>query len=75
MKEGKLKGKDFFNAKHDPSITFHPMKVVQTSLNTFDFLGNFTIRGVTKPEKLTFYAYREKGSGSGEIRGTMAFDR
>jgi len=75
MKDGKLKGKDFFNAEHDPFITFHSTKVVQTSPNTFDFLGDFTIRGVTKPEKLTFTLSGERGSGSGEIKGTMAFDR
>src|SRR5246500_1473491 len=75
MKDGKLKGKDFFNAEHDRFISFHSTKVVQTSPNTFDFLGDFTIRGVTKPEKLTFTLSGERGSGSGEIKGTMAFDR
>src|ERR1700756_2291506 len=75
MKDGKLKGKDFFNAEHDRFISFHSTKVVQTSPNTFDFLGDFTIRGVTKPEKLTFTLSGERGSGSGEIKGKMAFDR
>ena len=36
--------------------------------------GNFTIRGVTKPDTLVFTAERE-GKASGEIKGTMAFDR
>jgi polyisoprenoid-binding protein YceI len=36
--------------------------------------GDFTIRGVTKPEKLTL-AVSGKGTGSGVITGTMAFDR
>ncbi len=27
MKDGKLKGKDFFDAEHDPLITFHSTKV------------------------------------------------
>jgi polyisoprenoid-binding protein YceI len=74
MKNGKLKGKDFFNAGHDPLITFHSTKIVQTGPDTFDFFGDFTIRGVTKPEKLTF-TLSGKGTGSGEIKGTMAFDR
>ena len=74
MKDGKLKGKDFFDAEHDPLITFHSTKIVQTGANTLDYIGDFTIRGVTKPEKLTF-TLSGKGTGSGEIKGTMAFDR
>lgn len=30
MKDGKLRSKDFFNAKDDPYITFHSTKIVQT---------------------------------------------
>jgi polyisoprenoid-binding protein YceI len=30
MKDGKLKSKDFFDAEHDPLITFHSTKLVQT---------------------------------------------
>jgi polyisoprenoid-binding protein YceI len=74
MKDGKLKGKDFFDVEHDPLITFHSTKVVQTGPDTLDYVGDFTIRGVTKPEKLTF-TLTGKGTGSGEIKGTMAFDR
>ena len=36
--------------------------------------GNFTIRGVTKAEKLTL-TVSGVGTGSGEIKGMMAFDR
>src|ERR1700685_3896659 len=74
MKDGKLKSKDFFDAEHDPLITFHSTKVTQTGPNTVEFDGDFTIRGVTKPEKLTF-TITGKGTGAGEITGTMAFDR
>jgi polyisoprenoid-binding protein YceI len=74
MKDGKLKSKDFFDAEHNPLITFHSTKIVQTGPNTIDYVGDFTIRGVTKPEKLTFTLFG-KGTGSGEIKGTMAFDR
>jgi polyisoprenoid-binding protein YceI len=74
MKDGKLKGKDFFDAQHNPVITFHSTKVVQTGPDTLDYVGDFTIRGVTKTEKLTF-TLSGKGTGSGEIKGTMAFDR
>lgn len=74
MKDGKLKSKDFFDVKKDPLITFKSTKIVQTGPTTFDVDGNFTIRGVTKPEKLTLTLNRE-GEGSGEVKGTMAFDR
>jgi polyisoprenoid-binding protein YceI len=74
MKDGKLKGKDFFDAKEDPFITFVSTKTVQTGPNTFEVDGNFTIRGVTKPETLTL-TVSGAGTGSGEIKGTMAFDR
>jgi polyisoprenoid-binding protein YceI len=74
MKNGKLKGKDFFDVDHSPLITFHSTKIVQTGPNTFEVDGDFTIRGVTKPEKLTL-TVSGVGTGSGEIKGIMAFDR
>ncbi len=74
MKDDKLKSKDFFNASQDPYITFHSTKVVQTGPNTFDVQGTFTIRGVAKPETLNL-TLTGKGTGNGEIKGTMAFDR
>jgi polyisoprenoid-binding protein YceI len=74
FKDGKLKGKDFFDVKQNPLITFHSTKVTQTGSDTFEFDGNFTIRGVTKPEKLIF-TVAGKGTGSGSITGAMAFDR
>ncbi len=74
MKDGKLKSKDFFDAKNDPLITFKSTKIEQTGPDTFDLVGDFTIRGVTKPEKLTF-TVTGKGTGAGSITGTMAFDR
>ena len=74
MKDGKLKGKDFFDAEHDPLITYKSTKIVQTGPNTFDVPGTFTIRGVSKPETLTL-TVSGVGTGSGTIKGTMAFDR
>jgi polyisoprenoid-binding protein YceI len=74
LKNNKLKSKDFFNVKDSPIIAFKSTKVVQTGPNTFDLEGDFTIRGVTKTEKLTL-TDNGKGSTSGSIDGTMAFDR
>ena len=74
IKDGKLKSKDFFNVDQDPYITFHSTKVVQTSPDTFDVIGMFTIRGVSKPETLKLNV-EGKGTGNGTIKGTMAFDR
>ena len=74
FKDSKLKSDDFFAVDQNPLITFKSTKIVQTGRNTFEVDGDFTIRGVTKPEKLTL-AVSGKGTGSGEISGTMAFDR
>jgi polyisoprenoid-binding protein YceI len=74
MKDNKLKSKDFFNVKESPLITFKSTKIVQTGPYTFDIEGNFTIRGVTKTEKLTLTS-DSKGTPTGNLDGTMAFDR
>ena len=74
LKDGTLKSKDFFNVDEDPLITFHSTAMVQTGPETFDVPGTFTIRGVSKPETLHL-TVSGKGTGSGEITGTMAFDR
>ena len=74
IKNRKLKGKDFFNAKRDPPITFRSKKVIQTGPDSFEVSGDFTLRGVTKDEMLTL-TITGKGTGSGRIIGTMAFNR
>jgi len=74
VKDGKLKSKDFFNVEEDPTITYKSTKLSQTGPDTFEFDGDFTIRGVTKTEKLIFKVSRD-GKGSGTISGAMAFDR
>jgi polyisoprenoid-binding protein YceI len=74
IKDNKLKGKDFFNVKESPTITFKSTKIVQTGPSTFDIEGNFTIRGVTKTEKLTLTS-DSKGTPTGSLDGIMAFDR
>jgi polyisoprenoid-binding protein YceI len=74
MKNGKLKGKDFFDVEQNPVITFKSTKVVRTGHDTYEVDGDFTIRGVSNPEKLTL-TVSGKGTGSGEIKGTMVFNR
>jgi polyisoprenoid-binding protein YceI len=74
MKDSKLKSPDFFDAANNPLITFKSTKLVQTGPNTFEVDGNFTIRGVTRQEKLTL-AVSGVGTGSGQIKGTLYFDR
>jgi polyisoprenoid-binding protein YceI len=74
MKDDKLKGKDFFDVRQNPLITFKSTKIEQTGPTTFEVPGTFTIRGVSKPETLKL-TVSGKGTGSGAIKGTMAFDR
>ncbi len=74
LKNSKLKGSDFFDVERNPLITFKSTKLVQTGPNTFEVDGDFTIRGVTRSEKLTL-TVTGKGTGSGTIKGTLYFDR
>jgi polyisoprenoid-binding protein YceI len=74
MKDDTLRGKDFFDVKHHPLIKFHSTKIVRTGPNTFDVPGTFTIRGVSRPQTLNL-TVSDDGTSSGEIKGTMAFDR
>ena len=74
LKNSKLKGPDFFDVVRNPLITFQSTKLVQTGPNAFEVDGDFTIRGVTRSEKLTL-TVSGKGTGSGVITGTLYFDR
>src|SRR5580693_6877694 len=74
MKNNKLKSKDFFDVEQSPVITFKSTKIVKTGHETYEVDGDFTIRGVSNPEKLTL-TVSGKGTGSGEIKGKMVFNR
>jgi polyisoprenoid-binding protein YceI len=74
MKNGKLNGKDFFDVEQNPMMTFKSTKFVQTGHNTSEVDGDFMIRGVSNPEKLTL-SVSGKGPGTSEIKGTMVFNR
>ena len=73
-KNGKIKGKDFFDVEKNPLITFKSTKAEQVGPDTVAFDGDFTIRGVTKKERVTFKVMRDSAN-SGTINGIMAFDR
>jgi polyisoprenoid-binding protein YceI len=73
-KDDRLKGEDCFDVKKYPFITFRSAKIIPTGSHMFDVPGTFTVRGVSKTEALTFTADRE-GPGTGEIQGTLWFDR
>jgi polyisoprenoid-binding protein YceI len=74
LKNGKLKSKNFFDVEQNPYITFKSNKVVPTGGHTYEVDGDFTIRGISNPEKLTL-TVSGKGTGSGEIHGAMVFNR
>jgi polyisoprenoid-binding protein YceI len=73
MKDGKLKGSNFFDANDNPYITFKSTKIVAAAANAAEIHGDFTIRSVKKPEKLA-PALKSADTGTGTIAGTMAFD-
>ena len=74
MKNGKLKSKDFFDVDSNPSIVFQSTKFTQTGPDTIEVDGNFTMRGVSNPEKLTLVVSRKEGHLA-EIEGKMIFNR
>jgi polyisoprenoid-binding protein YceI len=74
LKNGKLKSKDFFDVEQNQLITFKSTKIVLSSHNTYEVDGDFTIRGISNPEKLML-TVSGKGTGSGEIKGKMVFNR
>ena len=50
------------------------MSKIDSNPTTFDTPGTFTLRGVSKSETLSL-TVSGKGTDTGDIRGTMAFDR
>src|SRR6201981_2654761 len=74
MKNGKWRSQDFFDVENNPVITFKSTKIVKTGHETYEVDGDFTIRGVSNPEKLIL-TVSGKGTGSGEINRKMVFNR
>jgi polyisoprenoid-binding protein YceI len=74
MKNGKLKGKDFFDVANNPTITFKSNKIVKTAPSTYEVDGDFNIRGVSNPEKLKL-TVSANDAREGAISGAMNFNR
>ena len=74
LKDGKLKGGDFFAVKENPEIVFRSKTIVNTALDSYRVDGDFTIRGLTNEESLTLN-YSPDKVDEGRIRGQMVFDR
>ncbi|MFO0961503.1 MAG: YceI family protein [Phycisphaerales bacterium] len=60
-----LRSPDFFAAKDFPTLTFKSTGAKKTGENTFDLMGDLTIRGVTKPvtAKLEYVGMANMGMG------------
>jgi polyisoprenoid-binding protein YceI len=68
MKSGAL-----LNVAQNPVISFKSNKVVQTGKTTYDLVGTFTMRGVSKPATLNL-VIADQGGGSGYVQGIVPFD-
>jgi len=73
-KDDQLKSADFLNVQQDPVISFKSDKVVQTGKSTYDLVGTFKMRGVSKPATLNM-TIADQGGGSGYVQGIVPFDR
>ena len=71
--EDEMKSTDLLNVAQDPIISFKSNKVVQTGKTTYDLVGTFTMRGVSKPATLKL-VIADQGGGSGYIQGIVPFD-
>ena len=66
--DDELKSKDLLNIAQDTVISFKSNKVVQTGKNTYDLVGTFTMRSVSKPATLKL-VIADQGGGSGYVQG------
>jgi polyisoprenoid-binding protein YceI len=71
--DDELKSRDLLNVAQDPVISFKSNKVVQTGKTTYDLVGTFTMRGVSKPVTLNLVV-ADQGGGSGSVQGVVPFD-
>ena len=71
--DAELKSDRLLNVAQDPVISFKSDKVVQTGKTTYDLVGTFTMRGVSKPATLSLMV-ADQGGGSGYVQGIVPFD-
>jgi polyisoprenoid-binding protein YceI len=71
--DDELKSKDLLNVVQDPVISFKSNNVVQTGKTTYDLVGTFTMRGVSKSATLKL-VIADQGGGSGYVQGIVPFD-
>lgn len=53
QRDGHLKSPDFFDPEKFPEMKFESTKIEKKSDNEFDMHGNLTIKGISKPVKLS----------------------
>jgi polyisoprenoid-binding protein YceI len=71
--EDEMKSTDLLNVAQAPVISFKSNKVVQTGKTTYDLVGTFTMRRVSKPATLNL-VIADQGGGSGYVQGVVPFD-
>ncbi len=52
QRDGHLKSADFFDAEQFPELTFTSKRVEKVSSDTFNVIGDFTVKGISKEAKL-----------------------
>ncbi|MBD2753980.1 YceI family protein [Spirosoma validum] len=52
QRDGHLKSGDFFDAENFPKLTFTSTSITKTGDDTYNLVGDLTIRGTTKPVTL-----------------------
>jgi polyisoprenoid-binding protein YceI len=79
QRDGHLRSPDFLNVENHPKLTFKSTRVVQTSSNSGQLIGDLTIRGVTQEVTLDVeYAGQAKspwGTTSAGFSGTTTINR
>jgi len=75
IRNATLKSRGFFDVNRNPLITFRSTRIVPIGPDKYRIEGDFTLRGVTKPETITLSVAGDANGTSGRIEGQMAFDR
>ena len=70
--DDEVKSTSLLNVAQDTVISFKSNKVVQTGKTTYDLIGTFTMRGVSKPATLKLVIADQDG-GSGYVQGIVPF--